>query len=276
MIDAALKDDALLADMRAAPRDRLCVWWLGQSGYLLAWKGACALIDPYLSDSLTRKYADTGKPHVRMTEMPIAPERLDFVRVVTSSHNHTDHLDAETLKPLLHANPSITLIASEANRAFAAERAGVPANRISGITLDGPILSPPFTFYAVPAAHNALDQDVRGHHKFIGLIIEVGPYVIYHSGDTLRYDGMEAYLLRWRIDLALLPINGNDQERGVAGNLNAEEAAALAKAVGAGLAVPCHYDMFTFNTAPPAGFERACAELAQPCRVLRCGERLML
>ncbi len=276
MIAALLKDEALLADMRAAPRDRLCAWWLGQSGFMLAWKGEYALIDPYLSDSLTRKYANTGKPHVRMTEIPIAPVRLDFVRVVTSSHNHTDHLDAETLKPLLQASPSLTLIASEANRAFAAERLGVPALRISGITLHGPNMTPPFTFYAVPAAHNAIEQDARGHHKFIGLIIEAGPYVIYHSGDTLRYDGMEAYLQRWRIDLALLPINGNDASRGVAGNLNAGEAAALAKAIGAGLAVPCHYDMFTFNTAPPAEFEQACARLAQPCRVLRCGERLML
>lgn len=276
MIAAALKDEALLADMRAAPRDRLCVWWLGQSGYMLAWKGAYALIDPYLSDSLTRKYADTEKPHVRMTEIPIAPERLDFVRVVTSSHNHTDHLDAETLKPLLQANPSITLIASEANRAFAAERVGVTADRISGITLNGPILSPPFAFYAVPAAHNVIEQDSRGHHKFIGLIIEAGPYVVYHSGDTLRYDGLEAYLQRWRIDLALLPINGNDPARGVAGNLNAGEAAALAKAIDAGLTLPCHYDMFTFNSAPPSEFERSCAELLQLCRVLRCGERLML
>ena len=276
MIGAVLKDDALLADMRAAPRDRLCAWWLGQSGYMLAWKGAYALIDPYLSDSLTHKYADTEKPHVRMTEIPIAPARLEFVRVVTSSHNHTDHLDAETLMPLLQANPSITLIASEANRAFAAERVGAPANRISGIALNGPIMSPPFAFYAVPAAHNAIEQDARGHHRFIGLIIEVGPYVIYHSGDTLRYDGMEAYLQRWRIDLAFLPINGNDPARGVAGNLNAGEAAALAKAVGARLAVPCHYDMFTFNTAPPAEFERACAVLAQPCRVLQCGERMLL
>jgi L-ascorbate metabolism protein UlaG (beta-lactamase superfamily) len=27
------------------------------------------------------------------------PERLDFMDVVTSSHNHTDHLDVETLIP---------------------------------------------------------------------------------------------------------------------------------------------------------------------------------
>ncbi|MGZ9225209.1 MAG: hypothetical protein ACXW4M_06595 [Anaerolineales bacterium] len=49
------------------------------------------MIDPYLSDSLTKKYAGTNKPHVRMTERVIAPEWLDFVEVVTSSHIHTDH-----------------------------------------------------------------------------------------------------------------------------------------------------------------------------------------
>ena len=55
---------------------------------------------PYLSDSLTAKYAGTDKPHVRMTERAIDPARLDFIDVVTSSHNHTDHLDHETLWPL--------------------------------------------------------------------------------------------------------------------------------------------------------------------------------
>ena len=76
---------------------------VGQSGYLVKWKGHRLLIDPYLSDSLTRKYAGTDKPHVRMTARVIAPEQLDFIDVVTSSHNHTDHLDAETLGPLLAA-----------------------------------------------------------------------------------------------------------------------------------------------------------------------------
>ena len=40
-----------------------------------------------------------------MTARVIDPARLDIVDVVTSSHNHTDHLDAETLWPLLAANP---------------------------------------------------------------------------------------------------------------------------------------------------------------------------
>jgi L-ascorbate metabolism protein UlaG (beta-lactamase superfamily) len=105
-------------------------------------------------------------------------------------------------------------------------------------------------------------------------VIEAGPWTLYHSGDTLCYPGMVATLRRWRIDIALLPINGRAPERRVAGNLNGDEAAALAHAIGAGLAIPCHYDMFAFNTATPDAFVARCAALGQRCRVLRNGEGL--
>ena len=108
MIEPFLKDEAFLADVNQA-RDRnnaVHIWWLGQSGFLIHSGGECLLVDPYLSDSLTKKYAATDKPHVRMTARVIAPERLNFIDVVTSSHNHTDHLDAETLLPLRAVNPA--------------------------------------------------------------------------------------------------------------------------------------------------------------------------
>src|SRR6185436_988706 len=90
-------------------------------------RAGTVLFDPYLSDSLTRKYADTDKPHVRLTERVIAAERLTGIDVITSSHNHTDHLDAETLLPLLAANPQARLIIPRANRAFVMERLGAVA-----------------------------------------------------------------------------------------------------------------------------------------------------
>src|SRR5207248_6579493 len=120
-------DDAFLADVRAAnlDNDDFRLWWLGESGFLVQWKRSHLLLDPYLSDSLTKKYAVTDKPHVRMTERIVDPSRLDFIDVVTSSHNHTDHLDAETLEPLLEANPDVVLVVPEANRAFVADRLGI-------------------------------------------------------------------------------------------------------------------------------------------------------
>ena len=120
MIEPALQDDDFLADVAVARDDfgHFHLWWLGQSGFLLQWQGKHLLFDPYLSDSLTKKYAATDKPHVRMTERVVAPERLNFIDVVTSSHNHTDHLDPETLGPLLRANPKMDLVIPEANREF--------------------------------------------------------------------------------------------------------------------------------------------------------------
>ena len=120
MIAPLLKDDAFLADIaRPLAPDALRIWWLGQSGYLVRCGGSTLVLDPYLSDSITEKYAATDKPHVRMTENVIAPGRLTGVDVVTSSHNHTDHLDAETLMPLMQTNPNFKMVIPEANRAFA-------------------------------------------------------------------------------------------------------------------------------------------------------------
>src|SRR5437868_10699937 len=94
MITPLLKDDEFLADVTDAASDTTNVhlWWLGQSGFLVQWQNHHLLLDPYLSDSLTLKYAASDKPHVRMTERVVAPERLNFIDVVTSSHNHTDQI----------------------------------------------------------------------------------------------------------------------------------------------------------------------------------------
>lgn len=278
MIQPQLIGDALLADIQSARHqpDALSLWWLGQSGYLVQWQGQHLLLDPYLSDSLTKKYANTAKPHIRMTAIPIAPAQLNFIDVVTSSHNHTDHLDGETLGPLLQANPQLTAVVSAANVAFAAERLGVAQDRLTPLTQAAPVTVGPFTLHAVPAAHEEFDVDAAGHHKYIGLVVQAGPWTLYHSGDTLWYDGMEETLRQWPIDLALLPINGRDPARGVAGNLSGSEAAQIAKKISAGLVIPCHYDMFTFNTATTDEFVRVATILQQPHRVLQCGERLTL
>src|SRR5678810_1269163 len=124
MIKPVLQDDDFLADVAEARGDteNVHLWWLGQSGFLVQWQNHYLLLDPYLSDSLTAKYAETDKPHIRMTERVIAPERLDFIDVVTSSHNHTVHLYAETLVPLLRVNPRMELVVPEANRTLVADR----------------------------------------------------------------------------------------------------------------------------------------------------------
>lgn len=275
LIPAIKKDEALIAEMDEVLNDdkRFYLWWLGQSGFLLQWDGQRVLIDPYLSDLLTKKYADTHKPHIRMSERVVAPELLKNISIITSSHNHTDHLDAETLIPIIKNNPDIDFIIPEANRNFVAERIQCDANFPIGLNAGQSVTVRDFTFHGIPAKHNEIEKDENGNYKYMGYVIEFDNFKIYHSGDTLWFDEMIGLLKSFEVDVALLPVNGNDPARGVAGNLNGKEAAYLAKAINAGCVIPCHYDMFTFNTADVNEFAREAEQTNQPFKILQGGER---
>jgi L-ascorbate metabolism protein UlaG (beta-lactamase superfamily) len=261
--------DTLLADIHASDRrdGGFRLWWLGQSGFLVQWEGIHVLLDPYLSDSLTKKYSQTDKPHVRMTELVIDPARLSFADIVTSTHNHTDHLDAETLCPILSANPLVKLVIAEANRLK------IDADAAIGLDDGTSAEISRIRFSGIASAHEALEHDEQGRAKYLGYVLQFGGWTIYHSGDTVRYEGMSEKLRPFQIDVALLPINGRAPERRVPGNLFGREAAQLAKDIGAKLVIPCHFDMFEFNTASPDEFIRRCRTLGQQFKLLRCGER---
>lgn len=274
MKPAYQKDEALLADIEQAREEGLTkIWWLGQSGFLILTPDGTILFDPYLSDSLTKKYADTDKPHVRVTEQVIDPARLTGIDVITSSHNHTDHLDADTLLPLFESNPLAKFVCPRANREFILGRLGVgEADRLVELNAGESTEVSGIQIHGITAAHNTVDRDESGNCKFMGFVAKLAGKTFYHSGDTLLHEGLAESLKPFAPDLAFLPINGNKPERRVAGNLNGNEAAALGREIDAKLIVPHHFDMFEFNTADPAIFEAACEEAVQPCRTLRNGE----
>src|SRR5207237_3961841 len=170
--------EELLAHIRASDRrdGNFRLWWLGQSGFLLQWQGVHVLLDPYLSDSLTKKYRHTDKPHVRMTELAIDPAQLAFVDVVTSSHNHTDHLDAETLRPILSGNPQPKLVIAESTRTFVAERLGIDFGIPIGVD-DGTTLEVSgIRFSGVASAHETVEHDEHGRARCVGYVLQFGSW----------------------------------------------------------------------------------------------------
>jgi L-ascorbate metabolism protein UlaG (beta-lactamase superfamily) len=274
LIQPVLSGDALAADIEAAdPGDGLILWWLGQSGFLIKSAAGQILLDPYLSDSLTRKYEHSDKPHVRMTALAIPPGQLRAIDVVTASHNHTDHLDAETLQAVFATNRQANFVIPEANREFVTDRIACDRSWPHGLNDGESLALGGISIHAVPAAHNEIERDAAGRCRYLGYVVRLGGMTIYHSGDTLLYPGMAERLRPFEVDVALLPINGNRPERRVAGNLFGDEAARLAHEIGARLVIPCHYDMFEFNTESPALFIETCDRFRQPHRVLQCGER---
>ena len=273
MIKAFKKNEALLEDILfyASDKDHVHLWWLGQSGYLIQYKGKRILVDPYLSESLTEKYKDTDKPHTRISERVIDPASLPRIDFITSSHNHTDHLDAATIIPILNNYPDCQLVIPEANRAFVSERLKIDPSLPIGLDAGEVYSKDDIRFLAIPAAHNSLDQNPEGKHIYLGYMIQLGSFTIYHAGDTLLYDGIEKWIQVFSPDLALLPINGNDPTRKVAGNLNAREAVGLSKVCKIPMVIPCHYDLFAFNTVDVNEFIVLAKHEQQPYCILELG-----
>jgi L-ascorbate metabolism protein UlaG (beta-lactamase superfamily) len=134
----------------------------------------------------------------------------------------------------------------------------------------------PFTFYAISSVHETLEQDENGDSRCMGLIVQVGRWTIYHSGDCIPYEGLADRLKRWKLDISILPINGRDPARGVPGNFTAEEAATLGQQTSTEILIPCHYEMFEFNTVSPHQFVKAAEQIGQKYYLLKCGGRLDL
>lgn len=277
LIKPKQKDNELLNDIKSFNSSTgFKVWWLAQSGFLIKWQEKYLLFDPYLSDSLSLKYQNTDKPHVRMSELVILPNQLDFIDIVTSSHNHTDHLDAETLMPIIQNNAGIKFIIPEANRAFVAERVKCDLNFPIGLNDGLSFEHKGFKIIGIPAAHNVVERNEKGECKFMGFIAEFGGFSVYHSGDTLWFESLEEILKPYKVDVAFLPINGNKPERKVAGNLSADEAAKLGKIIGAKLVIPHHYHLFEFNTEDPQSFTEACEQYQTNHKVLEMGEGVII
>jgi L-ascorbate metabolism protein UlaG (beta-lactamase superfamily) len=275
MIEPVLSGAPLLEQIRSTTPNpgTLAVWWLGQSGYVIKSRWSTLLIDPYLSEHLTAKYEGTSRPHIRMTRAPLRGAELSPVDFVLSSHKHSDHLDPGTVPDLLTASPEARLLLPESLGEHAGSL-GISPQRAVGLRAGGTFEERGVRVRAVPSAHEGLDTDASGRHLYLGYVIEAAGLRLYHSGDSLAYDGLVRELGDAPFDVLFLPINGRDPARGVAGNMSAAEAVTLASTVRPRFVVPHHYDMFTFNTVPVETFEsesRRLPEGVEP-RVLRCGE----
>ncbi len=241
-----------------APGTRLL--WLGQAGFVLEAAGTRIVIDPYLSNSLAEKYKGTPRPHIRMAPAPVAPDGVFFVDLVACTHAHTDHMDPGTLPALLTRNPQAPLLAPRAMKEQAALRSGLSAERLLLVDAGESLQLGPVRVTATRAAHETLETDADGAHRFLGYVFDCGGPRIWHSGDGIPFGTLVEEVAPLRPDVALLPVNGRRPElsqNGVPGNFTLAEAIALARALGCRDMVAHHYGMFDFNTADPEEIDAA-------------------
>lgn len=238
-------------DSKLAPAwGQVALWSLGQSGFGLRGNAATLVVDPFLAD-----HPD------RLVPPPVRPDQVGGLDAIVVTHDHLDHLDEESLPGLAEASSDARFVVPEP----LVERLvdlGIPSERVAGAQPDRPLELDGLTVHPVPASHGDDLEDgygfglerSNGLYRYLGYVFDLGGVRVYHAGDTIPYEGMEDRLRDLRVDVALLPINGRDAERegqGIVGNLDEEEAAQLAAAIGADLLVPMHYDMFAWNPGSP-------------------------
>ena len=278
MITPVQKDDDFLTDFREADKvsGAIHVWWLGQSSFLIKWAGHGLLIDPYLSDSLSRKTEGTPEALVRVSERVVDPLRLAGIDLVVCSNTDPDRLDPETLLPLRAANPALKIVLPAGCTSEAETLLGAAAPPFIPVNAGTYVKCGPFDVHGINAANPKIRRDERGSSKDLGFVILFGPFAIFHAGETVWHTHLVKEVRRWSVNLAFLPINGPDGNNPNRASMNGFEAAAFAKAVSSSLAVPCHYDLFERGNTTPTEFSSCCERLGQRFRLLKIGQRLTM
>jgi L-ascorbate metabolism protein UlaG (beta-lactamase superfamily) len=259
--------ESLAEKLQAPKRDGITLYWLGQAGFIIDLPQHRIIIDPYLSNSLAIKYRYAAYSHERMMPPPVTADELGPVDLVLCTHHHTDHMDGETLSALAKRLPKLRFAVPAAAIAVAIQSIGVGIERL--LPLDAGDVVSPLTgvgLHTFRAAHEALERDEHGKHRFLGYGLDYRGMRIFHSGDCIPFDGQIEEVSSFGPQVALLPVNGRKPElnaAGFAGNFSVTEAKALAIQCAIPNLIAHHYGMFAFNTVSRKEIDAASLTRAQ-------------
>jgi L-ascorbate 6-phosphate lactonase len=291
------------------PANELAFWYLGQMGILVKYREELVALDVLISE-LRRADGSVGATNYRP---PFGAGELTGVTAFLGSHDHADHINTQTLIPLQKSNPGLKIIIPESvrntvlARTFIRNGADEESAETSGGVLPGSVperldpanvigaaagqeieISPDIRVLPLASAHETYETDEDGHDFSLGYAVKIGPFLLYHSGDTVLTERLIADVrsaCAWGgaagPDAEFLPVNGADlprHRRNIVGNMDERSAAFLAKETGADLVVPLHSDLGPGNSADPLVFASVMNEEYPGRRygIYRLGERVVL
>ncbi|HEY1360587.1 MAG TPA: MBL fold metallo-hydrolase [Thermoleophilaceae bacterium] len=242
--------------------------YVGGPTAVLEWAGLRLLTDPTF-DPAGSVYELPGYTLRKTQDPAIAPAEVGPVDAVLLSHeHHLDNLDRAGRKLSLGARQILT---TKAAAEILGERA-VGLEPWDSVELSGGLRAT-----ATPARHGPAGGD-RG--PAIGFALSRDAEVVYFSGDTVWYEGVQEVADRFRVNAALLCTGA--AKVSVAGDdpltLTASEAVEVARAMPDAIVVPLHYEGWAHFTESRADLERAfdAAALAGRLRFAAPAEPLSL
>jgi N-acyl-phosphatidylethanolamine-hydrolysing phospholipase D len=218
------------------------ITWIGHASFLLQLDGLNILIDPHLTNR--------ASPVSFAGPKRITPPALDFadlphIDIVVVSHNHYDHMDAETLVRLAAqpGGPPRYFVGLGLKRWFeargiqtAVELDWWDSRVVKGVTL-----------HFVPTQHWS-KRTLWNENQTLwgGWMIESPRFRLFHAGDTgYSRDFADIRQRFGPIDLAALPVGGYAPRWFMAiSHLDPDDAVAVHKDLGARFSVGMHWGTF--------------------------------
>lgn len=225
--------------------------WLGQGGLLFVSGKTKIMLDPYLSDSLS-KYSHEFARKIKLNKklFKVKPDAL----IITNSHS--DHADVETIEKLIKRKKKKTKLTILSCENVFKELIEIPtvcqANHIM-LERDSEWTVDTINIRAVPAKTD--DKSAFGV-IITDTLTNEGYYV---AGDTL-YNKNVIDSIPNKLYAAFLPINGEY------GSMNLIDAKRFASQIDAKYFVPVHFGMF--DNIDPKGFDLPNTIIPSPFKVI--------
>jgi L-ascorbate metabolism protein UlaG (beta-lactamase superfamily) len=228
---------------REPPASGLRVTWFGHSSLLLEIDGVRVLVDPMWNERAAP--VEWAGPR-RFFAAPLALDALPRIDVVLISHDHYDHLGAETVQRLasLSAVAEARWITPLGVGAILA-RFGVESSRVTGLDWTDSVQIGPLAITALPTRHFS-GRSVWNRFETLWTSFAIkGPvHSVYYGADSGEWAGFAEIGRRWGpFDLTMLEIGAYDPMWADI-HMGPEGAARTFAAMGgAGLLMPIHWGL---------------------------------
>ena len=255
--------------------DRLEIYFIGQSGYVLKTNNSTIYIDPYLSNYIENSEGLNESIMSRNYPPPFNPGMISKCDAIICTHAHADHMDPWTLGRI---KPKFQLYASIGS--YEKSIINFPKSRVTFLTPQNPCHISSFKIRSFPAAHYEL-WDENGRPDCLSILIQWQDKLLFFWGDGIGYEGQFDLLSSFNFDYFFAPINGRDimrEKMGIIGNIKRDELVTLCSKLSIEHIIPNHYDMFKNNTGAVVSFQGEVKErdLNQSVIVMKCGDKIEL